>query len=150
MAHKPISMRCTREQFEEIRPILEANNKEIDVIDFKCNKVLVNNYQGNTISDLHFECRHDFDRFYYDTWNAEIFLDACGIATEKERGISITHVKDMLETDNKYDVAIRIVEIVTCMQHGKLTTSAAGELIAAEIEAYAEMKVQQAKGGNNE
>jgi hypothetical protein len=36
------------------------------------------------------------------------------------------------------------------MQNGKLTTSAAGELIAAEIEAYAEMKVQQAKGGNNE
>jgi hypothetical protein len=56
-----------------------------------------------------------------------------------------------IETFNKYNVAIRIVEIVTCMQNGKVTTSAAGELIAAEIEAYAEIKVianHKAEHGN--
>jgi hypothetical protein len=150
MAHKPISMRCKREQFEEIKPILEANGKIIKSLSyFDLCPHLVNNYNfKQEITNYHEVPDCYTER--HDTWNAQIFLDACGITTEKERGITITHVKDMHETENKYDVASRVVAIFNRLQNGKLTTSAAGELIAAEIEAYAEMKVQQAKGGNNE
>jgi hypothetical protein len=56
-----------------------------------------------------------------------------------------------IEIENKYDVASRVVTIFNRLQNGKLTTSAAGELIAAEIEAYAEIKVlanHKAEHGN--
>ena len=153
--HKPLSMRCTRDQFEEIRPILEANGKIIEDIDgysFSTHPYLTNNYgfEKCRISNILDMTKNTKGRKIYEEWNAEIFLDACGITTEKERGISITHVKDMLEPENKYDVASRVVAIFNRLQNGKLTTSSAGDLIASEIEAYAEMKVQQAKGGNNE
>jgi len=53
------------------------------------------------------------------------------------------------ETENQYDVASRVVAICNRLHNGKITPTSAGEQIAAEIEAYAEMKVQQAKGGDN-
>jgi hypothetical protein len=152
MAHTPISMRCTKEQFEEIKPILEANGcKIVDIDEFEVFVYLINcrygmeniitNYQSKSLNSIS----------VYEEWNAKIFLDACGITTEKERGITITHVKDMVETENQYDVASRIVIIFNRMQNGKLAPTSAGELIAEEIEAYAEMKVQanhKAEHGN--
>jgi hypothetical protein len=54
------------------------------------------------------------------------------------------------ETENQYDVASRIMAIFSRKMNGKLTNTSAAELIAAEIEAYADMKVQEAKGGKHE
>jgi hypothetical protein len=142
MAHTPISMRCTQEQFEEIRPILEANGKTINDSGFHDNTVLVSNTDGyDVIARVHESFKNEHGRVYYDVYNKEIFLDACGITTDKSEPI---------ETENQYDVASRIVIIFNRMQNGKLAPTSAGELIAAKIEAYAEMKVQEAKGGSNE
>ncbi len=53
------------------------------------------------------------------------------------------------ETDTQHDVAIRVIDIISkhFSNHEDAKTTAIA--IAAEIEAYAEMKVQQAKGGDN-
>lgn len=53
------------------------------------------------------------------------------------------------ETDTQHDVAIRVIDMISkhFSNHEDAKTTAIA--IAAEIEAYAEMKVQQAKGGDN-
>jgi hypothetical protein len=142
MAHKPISMRCTAEQFEEIKPILEANGCIIKSLsNFDLCPHLVNDYNFKKEITNFADVPYCYTE-RHEEWNDQIFLDACGITTSKSKPI---------EPENQYDVASRIVAIFKRLQHGMLTPLAAGELIAAEIEAYAEIKVlanHKAEHGN--
>ena len=79
---EPIAMKCTQEQFEEIRPILTKNNITIsDVSGFKNCIYLTNNLQGhqNRVSNIVSYHKDSRGRTYYETFNAKTFLKACGI-----------------------------------------------------------------------
>lgn len=132
MAHTPISMRCTQEQFEEIRPILEANGCNVsDIHPFYAVPYLIN-FRFDEINNI---TNYDLPKpnsKVYEIWNAEIFLKACGIKVGKIQ----------FETDTQHDVAIRVIEVMKRLNKGEITMWSAGEQIAAEIEAYAEMKVK--------
>lgn len=83
---KPIAMKCTYEQFNAIRQILETNKFEIEKItDFVDYIYLTNNYEGEMmlISNIHDEAKNKFDRTVFEEWNQDIFLEYCGISTKK-------------------------------------------------------------------
>lgn len=77
--HKPIAMRCTQTQFDEIKPILEAEGKLIyEISDFTDDKYLVSNYLGgNRITNLRSQNNHNRDVF--EQWDASKFLEYCNI-----------------------------------------------------------------------
>ena len=82
----PISMHCTKKQFESIEPILKENGVYIYYItdDWGKRCILVNNHEGRrdaTVTNLYPETKEEYDRVYYSEWNAEIFLKACGIVS---------------------------------------------------------------------
>jgi hypothetical protein len=139
MAHTPISMRCTQEQFEEIRPILEANGCNVsDIHPFYAVPYLIN-FRFDKINNI---TNYDLPKTnskVYEIWNAQIFLEACGITTEKSTPIII---------DTQFDVAIRVIEIMKRLNKGEITIWSACEKIAAEIEAYAQVKALMQIGGN--
>jgi hypothetical protein len=70
---RPIAMRCTREQFESIKDRLPYEIIEID--DFEEYNYLVNNYgyEDFKIGNTNFLA----DREIHETFNADIFLEAC-------------------------------------------------------------------------
>ena len=84
---KPIAMKCTEEQFDAIKPILEANGCTIFLVEsFKYQQYLVNNLDGeiNRISNLN-ECDKDKNgRTVFEEWNQDIFLEYCGIEVKPE------------------------------------------------------------------
>jgi len=74
---RPIAMKCTQEEFDGIKDKL-SNVREMD--DFKEYPYLVNNYLGD------FQIRNTrilYDVETYETFNANIFLQACDIEIEK-------------------------------------------------------------------
>lgn len=81
---KPIAMRCSQEQYEEIKPLLLQNgfNESRNRI-FTINTFLVNNYDG-TKKNLGFtDLKNEYDRESFETWNKNIFLEYCGITEWK-------------------------------------------------------------------
>lgn len=139
MAHTSISMRCTKEQFEEIRPILKANRCNVsDIHPFYAVPYLIN-FRFNKINNI---TNYDLPKAnskVYEIWNAQIFLEACGITTEKSTPIII---------DTQFDVAIRVIEIMKRLNKGEITSLETAKQIAAEIEAYAQVKALMQIGGN--
>ena len=84
MKHTPVSMPCTSEQFECIRPILEANNVTINIHRLNHLPIIVTNYcELDIVADMPLSCKHDGNRTFYPDFNAKIFLEACGIATKE-------------------------------------------------------------------
>ena len=82
---KAIAMRCTREQFEAIAPILNKNKLSVTGIgDFDIYKYLTNNIEcSGKISNITKTASRKNIYEHYGTWNENIFLDACGIKIEK-------------------------------------------------------------------
>lgn len=81
---EPIAMKCTKEQFESIKPILE----EFVIVKYLTlrygKNYITNNLGGSkkTISDIDISDINKRYRSYYKTFNAETFLKACGIVSE--------------------------------------------------------------------
>lgn len=106
----PISMKCTQEQFDEIRPILESGGCEIDKIYiFDVSGYLVNNYNGkkNIINNIIKSSIHDYNRTYYPEWNKEIFLNACGIEMPKEKPQTMTITTSKEVEVNPDDIVVK-------------------------------------------
>lgn len=83
----PIAMKCSQEQFEEIRPILEKNGLVIIEVDpFEEYDYLVNNYSANLgeVTNLGRDSRFDNRRAVFEEWNKNIFLKYCGIMLNDE------------------------------------------------------------------
>jgi len=82
MDMKPISMKCSKEQFEEIKPILEENGLEIyDLNLFNKFPYLVNNSVGNfgTISIISNGNKSFHNRTVFEEWDKDLFLKYCDI-----------------------------------------------------------------------
>lgn len=88
--YTPIAMRCNQEQFDSIKPKLDIGLIEIENLhSFERCIYLVNNIGGHKIVSnvLPIDKKHR-NRVAYETWNEQIFLEACGIKTEKQMKIS--------------------------------------------------------------
>ena len=82
---KPIAMKCTQQDWEDIKPILEKHNINHNNI---CNLIdfpyLVNNNAGyigkiSNIPNIH---KTIYNRTVYEEWNKNTFLEACDIKTK--------------------------------------------------------------------
>ena len=81
----PIAMKCNKEQWEDIKPLLVKDNiLTRHITSFNDNTWLTNNYIGIklNISNVSICSAYFFKRKLYDEWNKNIFLEACGIETE--------------------------------------------------------------------
>ncbi len=82
---KAIAMKCTREQFDAIKDKL-VDMEIRQILSFYDNPYLVNNYNGKgceIISNSVKSFSELYGREIHETWNEEIFLNACGIETER-------------------------------------------------------------------
>lgn len=83
----PIAMRCTRAQFDAIKPKLQKAQYKIGhemIVNFDIDPYLINNYTGKplviNVSTLAASAR---DRQVYETWDEDVFLQACGIEVDQ-------------------------------------------------------------------
>lgn len=99
---RPIAMKCTEKQFNAIKPKLV--NKEILDIKFYPGTYLVNDYDYcGKISTL--QSKFDHYKECFEEWNEKIFLEACGIETEKTFSITESQIKtlyDIFEVSEAY------------------------------------------------
>ena len=81
---KPIAMRCTEEQFNELKPRLDKYGLEVIDGDFNLEiyKYITNFYDGkkNRIGSTYFTRK---DREKIETFNAELFIHFCGVELEE-------------------------------------------------------------------
>ena len=78
-------MKCSQEQFDKIKSILEKNkfNDMRWINDFNVCPYLVNNYSGNNfISNISEYSKSSYDRTVFEEWDEDIFLEYCGIKFE--------------------------------------------------------------------
>jgi len=80
----PIAMRCNEEQFKAIEPKLKDAGLKLNVWSLHDCQYLVNNgmFDNKTICNYKKSDAGNKDRTVYETWNEEIFLNACGIETK--------------------------------------------------------------------
>jgi len=83
---KPIAMKCSEEQFEKIKPILEKNLIIERITDFIDNEYLVNNFAGDlgVISNISNLAKNINNRTCFEEWDEKIFLKYCGIIKNEE------------------------------------------------------------------
>ena len=85
---KPIAMKCSQEQFNQIKPILEENGLKLERIDsFNHYSYLVNNTSDalGTVSNLDEDCKKVYNREVFEEWDQDIFLQYCGIETKQNK-----------------------------------------------------------------
>ena len=90
-----VAMRCNKEQFEAIKPKLEKAGCIIEQIHRNWNhfKYLVNN---NFNIEKHITNFNNTEtRKRYETWNEEIFLNACGIEVDEPLTVSKEFILDL-------------------------------------------------------
>ena len=81
---KPIAMKCSDEQFYQIKPILEEYGVDIkDIGLFRHYPYLVNNGSNalGIVSNMPTENRWMYGRAVFEEWDQDIFLQYCGIET---------------------------------------------------------------------
>jgi len=81
---RAIAMKCNQEQWDSIKDKLVGLDANCITGFNKC-KYLVNNLGGCEIliSNCLTGDRFSYNRELHETWNEQIFLEACGIETEK-------------------------------------------------------------------
>lgn len=79
----PIAMRCTQEQFEDIKPKLKGFDFR-SISKFNVCNYLINNLNGNInmISNISESHKMKHNRVVHEEWDEEVFLKACGIEAE--------------------------------------------------------------------
>lgn len=110
---RPIAMRCTQEQFEEIKPKLKGVS--IHSVNFDIytrsgrSSYLTNNLSGKNyvVSNICEFVKREYNREVHEEWNEEVFLKACGIipCTIQDRLANLENelkeVKALIEEENK-------------------------------------------------
>lgn len=99
---KAIAMKCTPEQFDAIKDKLVGCEIK-DNSNNSCN-YLVNNFLGKENYIAPMGTTGEEKREVYKTWNEEIFLNACGIETERIFKGSELQVRHTI--DGKWENAI--------------------------------------------
>lgn len=151
---KPIAMKCTEEQFEAIKPILEENGLPIKNIDhFYEFEYLTNNFsnENSTISNLRHSWINDYNRTVFEEWNQDIFLEYCGIEaiktekqTEKTMGYKLkVPVTDVLKIHNVacHDWKLIISRYLTRIDKNQEITFEESEIDAMFAAATTDQKV---------
>lgn len=104
-------MRCNQKQFDAIFPKLHGRVEELPSlrINEEEKMYLVNNLYGNPgrIASIKSNTSKEFGRAVHETWNEEIFLDACNISTISYKEVllevpksDIILINDLGKTDN--------------------------------------------------
>jgi len=94
---RPIAMRCNQEQFDKIKPKLEKNGIVIKMMaEFCCDSVkyyLINDFNEKlgTVTNVSNPSRKG--RAQYETWNEQLFLEACGIKINNDMKITKEFIK---------------------------------------------------------
>jgi len=91
-------MRCTKKQFEDIKPKLKGWKFEDCLFDLKMYPYLTNNY-GNPNSEAvgsHDKLMVRIGTEIHETWNEKVFLEACGIEA-KPRTNKLTELEKRVE-----------------------------------------------------
>ena len=104
-----IVMKCTQEQFEEIRETLEKYGCVIDsVYLFKYHDYLTNRWCGKNKNIANHCNAHSsyFSKKLYEDWNAETFLKACGIVETEPTTEVRNSVLLQLAENNSYSEEI--------------------------------------------
>jgi hypothetical protein len=91
-----IAMRCSQEQFDAIKDRL--TNFDL-ITNFDKSSYLINCYRESSITNLTYEYANAWADEFYEEWNEEIFLKACGIETEKTFKGSELQYKSILNGD---------------------------------------------------
>lgn len=81
---RPIAMRCTQEQFESIKDRIKLPTlslEQLDVfpvfINYASGRYSISNVSENLVKEL------EAGKEYHEKFNADIFLEACGVEVEK-------------------------------------------------------------------
>ncbi len=107
---KAIAMRCTREQYEEIKPKLKDLNKIKGAQDFDRLEYLTNNFGWKDVIGLCGSWAKDSNfREVHETWNEKVFLEAFGIETEPEYVITKEQIIDLVNAHD-FDDSIRLIK----------------------------------------
>ncbi len=117
---KAIAMKCTQKQFDAIRDKLVGIEIGDDIAHFKNYPYLVNNYAGkglNFMSNASGYYNGSYNREIHETWNEEIFLNACGIETEKifkgsELQLLSNFSDTWLDCDNLYQFRLKPANLI--------------------------------------
>lgn len=80
---KAIAMKCTQEQFDAIKDKLSGFKIIERVTYFHTENYLVNCFRRNVCTNLNRDLCLAWTANIHETWNEEIFLNACGIETER-------------------------------------------------------------------
>jgi hypothetical protein len=100
---RPIAMKCSQEQFKQIKPILIDNGLTIDnIYDSRWGVYcyLVNNYRSvdGSITNVNEYDIVSYGREIFEKWNQDTFLQYCGIKTNKTMEYKLTvPVTDVLK-----------------------------------------------------
>lgn len=81
---RSIAMKCTQENWDDVKPILEKNGlKNYDIDSFSDFPYICTNHDGNLgcIGNIHDEKKNNHNRKVYEQWHKNVFLNACGIFT---------------------------------------------------------------------
>ena len=105
---KPIAMRCNQEQFDSIKQILVDNDcTSINIISrISEYSYLVNNADGKPkdITNVsRYRAVNNYNRTVFEEWDANLFLESCGIKTEN---------KTQTKPENKMKTTITATELL--------------------------------------
>jgi hypothetical protein len=75
-----IAMKCNQEQWDSIKDKL--TNYHL-ITNFDKANYLINCHKDSTITNLDYGCASAWADEFNETWNEQIFLEACGIETKK-------------------------------------------------------------------
>lgn len=79
---KAIAMKCNQEQWDSIKGKLVGCEIE-RITTLGSESYLVNCFKVDKTTNLNFYCSSAWTKEIHETWNEQIFLEACGIKTEK-------------------------------------------------------------------
>lgn len=104
---RSIAMKCTQEQFDSIKVLLD-NVVLLD--DFKDCPYIVNNLGGifGVFSNVDKYMKNELDREVYEEWNAQIFLEACGIINVGRYDI-YQEIGALMDKARKQGINIKII-----------------------------------------
>ena len=120
---KPIAMKCTQEQWEDIKPLLTRDNILIRLISkFNDSTYLTNCFAGviSNISNIYIEDIDNYGRKVYTEWDKNIFLEACDIKIISEFIIDKWYKYNNIDNENYY---------IKCKGHNKNNSKVVGETI---------------------
>lgn len=98
---RPIAMKCNQEQFESVKKKLKGMEIADNDINFMSYPYLVNTFKGYNKTGIgtYDKSMIRKNQEIHETWNEEIFLNACGIETEQTYTIT---KEQLLELENGF------------------------------------------------